>query len=186
MDQKTEAIAAVIRENLSIFDVLEKVGIALPQGTHTQQIPCPFHDDRSPSARVYGDSNKIYCFTCHKLWDVFSLIEDLKETSFEQSVWWIAKQFDIKDVDVATVIKSRITRPKTPDHKHIVAMSEEFLKTHKKIFGFRITLTYFMAVDTAVLKYESGESDFDDLKGSLRAILAHAGKKFSDLTTTAG
>jgi len=178
--------ALVVRDNLSIFDVLAKIGIALPQGEHTQQIPCPFHDDRSPSARVYGDSNKIYCFTCHKLWDVFSLVQDLKETSFEQSVWWIAEQFDIKDVDVATVIKSRINKPKTADHTQMVEAAIAYLVHKKKLFGFRIVMTYFMAIDTAVLKYLAGESDYDDLKDSLRAILAHAGKKHSDLNSTAG
>ena len=44
---------------------------------------CPFHDDRSPSMRVYRDS--AYCFTCGKSWDVFSFVMDRDGLSFKEA-----------------------------------------------------------------------------------------------------
>lgn len=44
---------------------------------------CPFHDDRSPSMRVYDDS--AYCFTCGKQWDVFSFVMEHDGLSFKEA-----------------------------------------------------------------------------------------------------
>ena len=27
---------------------------------------CPFHDDRTPSAKVHAENNSIYCFACRR------------------------------------------------------------------------------------------------------------------------
>lgn len=45
-------------------------------------ICCPFHNDRTPSMRVYPDSNdgvgSCYCFACGKTWIPYTFIRDLK------------------------------------------------------------------------------------------------------------
>lgn len=67
-----------IKETTSMTDVVS--------GTYGIQIrnhmcKCPFHDDRSPSMRVYEDS--CYCFTCGKSWDIFSFIQDMDGVDFK-------------------------------------------------------------------------------------------------------
>lgn len=42
---------------------------------------CPFHDDRSPSMKVFEDG--AHCFTCNKSWDIFSFVADMEHTDFK-------------------------------------------------------------------------------------------------------
>jgi hypothetical protein len=45
---------------------------------HGNQI-CPFHDDNSPSAKIYGDADgdHLYCHTCRKQFSSFDYIEQI-------------------------------------------------------------------------------------------------------------
>src|SRR5687767_3058650 len=67
-DNALDVRIAQVRRYVTIFEMLSHMGVDVPEATH--QIRCPFHEDRSPSARVYADQNKIYCFTEQKGWDV--------------------------------------------------------------------------------------------------------------------
>ena len=49
-----------IKEQLSIQDVLAHYGYAINKNKH---INCPFHDDKTPSMRVYEETNTVYCFS---------------------------------------------------------------------------------------------------------------------------
>lgn len=68
-----------IRSRVSAHDVLRLNGIELKHsvGDKAESILCPFHSDRSPSAKVHpqiGTSpSGVYCFTCQERWDVFDL-----------------------------------------------------------------------------------------------------------------
>ncbi|BDS10686.1 CHC2 zinc finger domain-containing protein [Aureispira anguillae] len=49
-----------IKERLSIKDVLAHYGITANKNKH---INCPFHDDKTPSMKVYEATNTVYCFS---------------------------------------------------------------------------------------------------------------------------
>ena len=49
-----------IKTELSIKDVLAHYGYAVNKNKH---INCPFHDDKTPSMRVYEETNTVYCFS---------------------------------------------------------------------------------------------------------------------------
>jgi DNA primase len=49
-----------IKEKLSIKDVLANYGITINKNQH---INCPFHDDKTPSMKVYEETNTVYCFS---------------------------------------------------------------------------------------------------------------------------
>jgi DNA primase len=49
-----------IKEGLSIKDVLANYGITINKNQH---INCPFHEDKTPSMKVYGETNTVYCFS---------------------------------------------------------------------------------------------------------------------------
>ena len=49
-----------ILENVTMKDVLDIYNIKLLRNYFC----CPFHNDRTPSAKAY--KNSFYCFACHK------------------------------------------------------------------------------------------------------------------------
>ncbi|WP_052600084.1 CHC2 zinc finger domain-containing protein, partial [Aureispira sp. CCB-QB1] len=49
-----------IKERLNIKDVLAHYGIVMNKNKH---INCPFHEDKTPSMKVYEETNTVYCFS---------------------------------------------------------------------------------------------------------------------------
>lgn len=77
--------ADIIKERVSVRDVLELHGISQPdsQGFLT----CPLHQgDRVASFKVYPEGRGWYCFGCHKGGDVISLEMALDELPFREAV----------------------------------------------------------------------------------------------------
>lgn len=58
-----------IKAKLSMYDVAEWLGVTLPR-KESQNVLCPFHDERSASFHLYHDS--FHCFGCHASGDIFS------------------------------------------------------------------------------------------------------------------
>lgn len=81
-------------DKVSAHDVLRYFGVSLrfSGSEQREQIPCPFHDDNHPSARVFpteGSSpSALYCFTCFggkrknifELWKAFKGDPEMKFT----------------------------------------------------------------------------------------------------------
>ena len=76
-----------LRDKVKAHDVLRYFGISLKfsGSEHREQIPCPFHDDSDPSARVYPDEGPnspsgLYCWTCFggKRKDIFDMWKSFK------------------------------------------------------------------------------------------------------------
>ena len=78
--------AEAFQNVVSIFDVLDVLGVE-HHGVGTYQISCPNprHEDVNPSARVYANSNTVYCWTCGATWDVVELVKIAKDFSFQQA-----------------------------------------------------------------------------------------------------
>lgn len=66
-----------IKEQVSMTAVLSKYGVEVKRG----MCKCPFHNDRSPSMKVYKDG--CHCFTCSKSWDIFSFIQEYERCDFK-------------------------------------------------------------------------------------------------------
>lgn len=111
MDPKLTTRAAAILAHVTIFQVLEAYRIPFT-GPVTQQIRCPIHKDRTPSARVYADHNKLYCFTCAKLWDVIELVRAKEGTDFEGTLVWLETQFLVPPASahLADVVRSQLRK----------------------------------------------------------------------------
>ena len=59
---------------------------------------CPFHDDRSPSMKVFEDG--AHCFTCNKSWDIFSFVADMEHTDFKGAFRILGGTYDRSGNDV--------------------------------------------------------------------------------------
>lgn len=64
---------ADIKKRLSILAVLQHYGIRPDRNSH---IKCPFHQDDSPSCKIYPDTNTYNCFGCGKTGDAIQFIQD--------------------------------------------------------------------------------------------------------------
>lgn len=85
----------IIKSQVSIFRLCDKLDIDYGfESTHN--FSCPFHEDVNPSARIYVDSNKIWCWKCAKAWDVIELVVDYSNMNFQQVLTWLEKEFSIK------------------------------------------------------------------------------------------
>ena len=77
-----------IKEQLKMSTVLAHYGLKQNRNKH---IHCPFHDDKTPSMRVYEDTNTVYCFSgnCdthgHSL-DVIDFVMKIEQASKHNAI----------------------------------------------------------------------------------------------------
>lgn len=74
----------LIKEEVSIYDLFEEAQPRIKYISREKecQISCPFHGaDLAKSARVYPQTNSMYCWTCGISWDVIDFWANLNE-------WW--------------------------------------------------------------------------------------------------
>ncbi len=64
-----------IKAHLSILTVLSSYHL---KPNKNQMLPCPFHEDKAPSLKIYPNTNTFNCFGCGKNGDVIEFIQ-LKE-----------------------------------------------------------------------------------------------------------
>lgn len=63
-------------------DVLERYGVAVNRAGYAL---CPFHDEKTPSLKVYDKTNSYYCFGCGKGGDPVRFVRDLFGLSFRDA-----------------------------------------------------------------------------------------------------
>jgi len=66
-----------------LVDVLQQEGIKINRNNFAL---CPFHGDKSPSLKVFPDSQKFHCFGCGTHGDVIDFIMRYRGISFKESL----------------------------------------------------------------------------------------------------
>lgn len=69
-----------IKQSVSMREVAERYGIKVNKSGFCK---CIFHDEKSPSLKLYKDS--FYCFSCQKSGDVFTFVQKLENVSFKEA-----------------------------------------------------------------------------------------------------
>ena len=69
-------------EAVSIFDV---VGLPHLRGDQPQQVHCPMHDDARKSARIYPETNTMFCFAESKAWDPVAAVAEREGLSMGEA-----------------------------------------------------------------------------------------------------
>lgn len=71
---------------------------------------CPFHNDNSPSMKVFEDG--AHCFTCNKSWDIFSFVQEMEHTDFKGAFRILGGTYERPDDDVGRfkVVRERERR----------------------------------------------------------------------------
>ena len=83
-----------IRSLLRIEDIIGRT-VSLRKTQRGWSGLCPFHDDKSPSFHVYGDSQSYYCFACHESGDIFTFVMKTQNLTFPEAVSLLAEEAGI-------------------------------------------------------------------------------------------
>lgn len=79
----------LILDNLNMKDILNKYGIK----TEREMFCCPFHNDKSPSAKYYEKT--YYCFGCGATGDLIQFIQDYFKIDFLIAMEKINEDFNL-------------------------------------------------------------------------------------------
>ena len=69
-----------IKQNYSMRQVLDRYGLVPNRAGF---ICCPFHQEKTPSMKIYKDS--FYCFGCGENGDIFSFVEKMDNLTFKEA-----------------------------------------------------------------------------------------------------
>jgi hypothetical protein len=74
-----------IQQAVTIEAALSHFGVEVPpRGRDTVMVPCPWHEDKTPSMAVYRRDNRAWCYSCNRGGDVLDITalfikRDIKE-----------------------------------------------------------------------------------------------------------
>ena len=72
-----------IKQRLPILKLLVHYGISPDRNNH---IKCPFHDDDTPSCKIYPETGTYHCFACGKTGDVIQFIQDKENCTKHEAI----------------------------------------------------------------------------------------------------
>ena len=75
-----------IKQHADIVAVMESYGIKLRKSGGNFKALCPFHKEKTPSFMVYPQENRYYCFGCQSNGDILSLVMQMENLTFRESV----------------------------------------------------------------------------------------------------
>lgn len=142
--------ALQIKDKITIFHALEFINVSLRSGHHTQQIICPFHDDTKPSARVYEDTGKLYCFKCQKLWDSLDLVQKAHSCDLYQAIERLEKAFGIDPTKINLTLALKHNLTKDQDQKPSPFYLYSYVESQLIESRFQMGLTKYCKALTAL------------------------------------
>ena len=83
-------VSARIKEVVTIRSVCDKYGLEITRGGY---ICCPFHQEDTPSLKIYPQSNSYYCFGCGSGGDVISFVMHLFGLDFKGALSRLDEDF---------------------------------------------------------------------------------------------
>lgn len=81
----------IIKERVHMHDVFAKYGLTLKNGA----LECPFHDEKTPSLRVYRNDTQWHCFGCGADGDVISFVQRYFELDFQTALERLDRDFSL-------------------------------------------------------------------------------------------
>ncbi len=78
-----------IKKSVSMREIAERYGIQVNRSGFCK---CIFHNERTPSMKLYKDS--FYCFSCQKSGDVFTFIQKMDGLSFKEVFAMLGGEYD--------------------------------------------------------------------------------------------
>lgn len=89
---RMENSAEKVKELVSIEDAAFRYGL---EPNRKSYISCPFHEEDTPSLKLYPETNTFYCFGCGAGGDVITLARRLFGLDYGQAVVRLASDFGV-------------------------------------------------------------------------------------------
>lgn len=100
--------------------VIEEYGLSINRSGYCN---CPFHNERTPSMKIYKDS--YYCFGCGEHGDIFTFIQLMDNLSFQETF----ARLGGTNIDTFTAfVKSRQAKAKRENEKRLELITNQKLK----------------------------------------------------------
>lgn len=118
----SESFIDELKQRLTLSTIISKK-VKLKRNGAVHKGLCPFHQEKTPSFTVQDNRGTYYCFGCHASGDVISFINKTENTSFEDTVTYLANLAGME------LPKQNAIEQKEVKHKH--NLLEVLVKTAK-------------------------------------------------------
>ncbi len=85
-------IASLIKYAVTMTDVCERYGIEINRQGFAV---CPFHNEKTPSLKIYDGNRGYSCFGCGKSGDVISFVQSMYGLSFSEALSKLNEDFGL-------------------------------------------------------------------------------------------
>jgi len=177
-----------LKSKISAHDVLRYFGTDLKSsGDHEEQICCPFHGDKTPSARIYpsiGNSpSGVYCWVCRKRWDIFGLWKEFQgdpDLKFTAVLFGLEKAFNIATPEAPDMTRGTIQTGPTEEEQEVLdklQVCEKRLRANKAYFQLRGFLIVGHLLDNLHYQVKNKLIDIELAAKNAQLILDKIGEK---------
>ncbi len=97
-------MTSIIETIKAKVDVVEEIGlvVALQKSGKSFKGPCPFHNERTPSFYVFGESQTWRCFGCNEGGDVFTFVQMQQSLEFREALLYLAEKAGVAVEDYSS------------------------------------------------------------------------------------
>lgn len=156
---------------VSIFRVMEALGVYDGGEETTRQMLCPVHSDSRPSARVYAEENRVHCFTCGRGWEPLALVMAVQKVDAAQAENWILDTFGLR---TSASFQARLRASLAPPSVKPAALVE-YTEQQLRQSRARLTREQFtklaVAIDMVGLQFRDRVIDVAQFEASLKRIM---------------
>lgn len=176
MDGTTLRAKAVLSA-VPMLDLLHMLGIDREiYRDGTQQIKCPLHDDRRPSARLYvsdGEPTKIFCFTCNKNFDVIDLARGKYGLTFIGAVEWLEAHFTVPhpSANLTTRVAAAMRQLPAASPVAMCAVADSAIGSARDQLGLRRASKAWIALDLVTYRLKVGRLEYSAAQQVVQRIV---------------
>lgn len=165
--------SAWIASRVTIFQVMQALGVYDGGDETTRQMLCPVHSDSRPSARVYADENRVHCFTCGAGWDVFALVMTIQRVDYRAAASWLMETFHLDAASAPDDVRAVLALP-TGTVAPLFTHAEARVRSLRSQLSLTDYTKLTMALDIVAGQYRALQLDRAGVHRDITRILRRA------------
>lgn len=148
-------VIGLVKDSISLEEGLDfylGINLSAVRGRKTKMIPCPFHNEKTPSFSISLEKNVFHCFGCEVKGDVVTLVSLVKGVSQARAAYLAAEDFGLlqKAAPNLQEIKAKA------EDKELV---QNFKEREKGLLNFLIDFRNTLKVNTRTRIKQPGDLD---------------------------